>query len=210
MNESLCEARQGRAMRESASESIQISLTCTPPFTASMNERSNVALCATTGQPPTKSLSAATASTAEGALVTSALVILVSFVISAGIRPVGCTKVSNVSTISRPRRRAAEISISSQSWSESPVVSVSSTITSSSISAKSRVFARSSSDAYDSITNAGVPGTTASSISMQPPHGPTPSGPDRRRSRQMSFRYASPRLDRVRYRSYLEWCWSRG
>ena len=56
-------ARRGRAMRDRASESIQISLTCTPPLTASINERSNTALWAITGAPWTNSARAATAST---------------------------------------------------------------------------------------------------------------------------------------------------
>lgn len=65
IKDNLCDARRGSAMRDSASESIQISLTLTPPLTDSINERSNVALCAITGQPPTKSARAATASTAD-------------------------------------------------------------------------------------------------------------------------------------------------
>ena len=145
IKDSLCEARRGSAMRDSASESIQISLTLTPPLTDSINERSNVALCAITGQPPTKSARTATASAADGASATSAFVMLVSSVISAGISCLGCTKVSKRSTISRPERRAAEISISSLSCTERPVVSVSRTITSSSIRPKDCVLARSAS-----------------------------------------------------------------
>ena len=161
---SLCELKRGKAMRESASESIQISLTLTPPLTDSINERSNVALWAITGHPWTNSSSAATASSARGACATSALVILVSSVISGGIRPLGCTKVSKRSTTSRPRRRAAEISMSSFSAHDSPVVSVSRTITSSSIRPKERFLARSASVAYCSITKPGVPGSTAAAM----------------------------------------------
>ena len=145
IKDSLCEARRGSAMRDSASESIQMSLTLTPPLTDSINERSNVALCAITGQPPTKSARAATASTADGASTTSAFVMLVSSVISAGISCLGCTKVSKRSMTSRPERRAAEISINSLSCTERPVVSVSRTITSSSMRPNDCVLARSAS-----------------------------------------------------------------
>ena len=153
-------------MRDRASESIQMSLTRTPPFTDSIKERSNVALWAITGQPPTNSSRAATASSAEGASITSASVMLVSFVISGGMGTPGCTNVSKRSTISRPRRRAAEISIRLLSCKDNPVVSVSRTMTSSSIRPNDLVFARSASVEYDSITQAGVPGNTASLICM--------------------------------------------
>ena len=44
INDSLWDAKRGSAIRDSARESIQMSLTFTPPFTDSMKERSNVAL----------------------------------------------------------------------------------------------------------------------------------------------------------------------
>ena len=164
MEASLCERRRGRAMRESASESIQMSVTSAPPETASINPRSNAALCAITGAPPTKSASRATASSAEGACATSAFVMFVSSVISAGMSACGLTKVSKRSTTSLPRRRAAAISMSSFSRWERPVVSVSSTTTSSSIRPNERVSARTESVAYASMTSCGVPGSTACAI----------------------------------------------
>ena len=127
-----CVVRHGSAMRESESVSIQTSETADPPGTASMNVRSKVALWASTGEPATNSASAATASRGEGASATSRLEMPVSLVISAGMGPPGCTKVSKRPTTSRPDMRAADISMRSQSLKESPVVSVSRTTTSSS------------------------------------------------------------------------------
>ena len=59
------EPRQ-RDAREREGLSIQVSLTSAPPGTASMKVRSKVALCASTGLPPTNSASAATAVRASG------------------------------------------------------------------------------------------------------------------------------------------------
>ena len=132
-------------MRDSASVSIQVSETFTPPGTASTKVRSKVALWASTGAPPTKSARAATASRASGASATSTWLMPVSCTISAGMRQCGLTKVSKVSTTSRPRRRAAEISMSVQSLNERPVVSVSRTTTSSSSRPNCWVWARSAS-----------------------------------------------------------------
>ena len=137
-----CVVRRGSAMRESESVSIQVSETPAPPGTASMKVRSKVALWASTGDPPTNSASAATASRALGASMTSRLVMPVSRVISSGMGPQGWTKVSKRSTTSRPDIRAAEISMRSQSLKERPVVSVSRTTTSSSSGPKSRPRAR--------------------------------------------------------------------
>ena len=132
----------GNAILESESVSIQVSLTSAPPGTASMKVRSNVALCARTGLPATKSARAATAVRASGAPATSMLRMPVRRSISGGIGVPGSTKVSKRSTTSRPLRRAAEISMRSQSLNESPVVSVSMTTTSSSSGPKSAAAAR--------------------------------------------------------------------
>ena len=89
-----CVVRRGSAMRLSARVSIHVSVTSWPPGTASMNVRSKDALCASTGMPPTKSASPATASRGEGALITSRSLMPVRRVISAGMGRPGCTKVS--------------------------------------------------------------------------------------------------------------------
>ena len=77
-----------------------------------MKVRSKVELCAKTGAPPTNSASCATASAGVGAPATSASVMCVSATMFFGIGMPGFTKVRKVSTISRPRRRAAAISVS--------------------------------------------------------------------------------------------------
>ena len=148
----------GSATRESESVSIHVFETSAPPGTASTKVLSKVALCASTGVPPTKSASAATASRADGASVTSALVIPVSLWISGRDEPAGWTKVSKRSTTSRPTSRAAEISMRLQSLKERPVVSVSRTTTPSSRGPKSRARARSARVRYRSRTSFGVPG----------------------------------------------------
>ena len=132
---------RGRAIRESESVSIQVSETAEPPGTASTKVRSNVALCASTGLPAVNSASEATASRGDGASATSEVEMPVSRVISAGTGIPGFTNVSKRSVTSRPQTKAAEISMSSQSLKERPVVSVSSTTISSSRGPKSRVRA---------------------------------------------------------------------
>ena len=140
-----------------------MSLTSWPPGTASINVRSKVALCASTGEPPTNSTSPATAVRASGASVTSRSVIEVRRVISGGMGQPGCTNVSYRSTTSRPRRRAALISIRVQSLNERPVVSVSSTTTSSSSRPKFCSAANLGSEKYFCLTDSGVAGNIRSS-----------------------------------------------
>ena len=129
---SLCDFKQGSTMRDSSSESIQGPPTLCPPKPFSMKCWSKAELCATMGAPLANSASLPHTSIAQGASATCSLVMPVICTTSGGMGFAGCTNMSNVSTISLPRRRAAATSMSSQSLKSSPVVSVSSTTTSSS------------------------------------------------------------------------------
>ena len=133
-----------------------------------MNVRSNVALWASTGAPPTNSASCATASSGDGASATSASLMCVSATMFSGMGMPGFTKVRNRSVTARPLRRAAAISVSWQCENDRPVVSVSRTMTSSSSRPNSSVFARSASLPYLSATDSGVSGRRMSSSTCLP------------------------------------------
>ena len=76
---------RGSAMRESASVSIHVSDTSGAPAVDSTKWRSKVALCASTGMPPTNRESSVTACRARGASATSSFEIPVRSVISFGM-----------------------------------------------------------------------------------------------------------------------------
>ena len=164
MSESLWEESMGSAIRERARLSTQSSLTSRPPGTFSTKPRSKLALWAMTGMPPTKFAKSETASWGHGASATSMSRICVSARISGGMGRLGLTKVLKRSATSFPTRRAAAISMSSQSLNESPVVSVSRTMTPSSRGPKSVCAALSGSPIYASRTAAVTPGTSRAAM----------------------------------------------